>query len=79
MAPPTGLLRRGLASGILAGGIMAATDVPTSSLGQTLSGAGRVLALPTLMQPGGLASVDVDELGSAPYTIALVDGYWAPR
>ncbi len=57
---------------------MAAADVPSSSREQALAGAGRVLALPTLMQPGGLASVDVDELASAPYTIALVDGYWAP-
>ncbi len=37
-----------------------------------------MLALPTVMQPGGLTSVDVSELASAPYTIALVDGYWTP-
>ena len=55
---------------------MAAADLPSSGIAQTLAGAGRVLALPTVTQ--GLAGVDVDELGSAPYTIAIVDGYWAP-
>ena len=76
MDKPAGLFRRVLASRILAGGIMAAADLPSPSIGQTLARAGRVLALPTVMQAGGLASVDADELGSAPYTIALVDGYW---